>query len=230
MRRRKTVLPEDIFIVVLSKHRKKVYNKDKDMKHIILASASPRRRELLENLGIKFDVVVSDADESAVPQSLEPGLYVQELALLKAGDVCGKITDKNALIISADTIVYSDGKIMGKPKDKEDASAMLKKLSGISHSVFTGICVMQKSNAYSVCRAVETEVYFKELTDEKIERYVKTGEPMDKAGAYGIQGKGSVLVEKINGDFFNVVGLPVAALAEVLEKEFDIDVFKGEWE
>ncbi len=200
------------------------------MKHIILASASPRRRELLNNICADFEVVVSDADESTVSQELAPGIYVQELALLKASDVCSKLTDKNSLIISADTIVCAGGKFLGKPGDEEDAVRMLKMLSGTSHSVFTGICVMQMSNAYSVCRAVETKVYFKELSDEKIAGYVKTGEPMDKAGAYGIQGRGSVLVEKIEGDFFNVVGLPVAALSDVLEKEFGIDVFKGEWE
>ena len=199
------------------------------MKKIILASASPRRRELLNNMGIDFDVFVSDADESSISTELSPGLYVQELALLKASDVCGKIDGKNALIISADTIVYANGKILGKPRDEEDAKRMLEMLSGTSHSVFTGICVMRKRNAFSVCRNAETKVYFKALTKEKIDSYVKTGEPMDKAGAYGIQGRGCVLVDKIEGDFFNVVGLPVSTLTDVLENEFDIDIFKGEW-
>ena len=198
------------------------------MKKLILASGSPRRKEILENIGFRFDVLVSDTDESVIKADKLPvSVYVQELALLKASAV-QKSAPKNSLIISADTVVYSEGKILGKPKDYDDAFSMLKSLSGKCHSVFTGICVMRTKDAFSCCGAVETEVYFKELTDNQIERYVQTGEPMDKAGAYGIQGIGSLLVEKINGDYFNVVGLPVAKLSEILEKEFDFDVFKGE--
>lgn len=198
------------------------------MKKLILASGSPRRKEILENIGLRFDVSVSDTDESVIKaERLPVSVYVQELALLKASAV-QKSAPKDSLIISADTVVYSEGKILGKPKDYDDAFSMLKSLSGKCHSVFTGICVMRTKDAFSCCGAVETEVYFKELTDVQIERYVQTGEPMDKAGAYGIQGLGSLLVEKINGDYFNVVGLPVAKLSEILEKEFDFDVFKGE--
>ena len=199
--------------------------KGRQMKDFILASASPRRRELMELMGIDFEVLVSDADESAVPKDLPIKLYVQELALLKATAIAKYVLhNKKAHIIAADTVVTLDGKILGKPKDKADAINMLTELSGKTHEVYTGICVMRMSDAKSVCKAVCTRVSFKKLTAEKIEAYVKTKEPMDKAGAYGIQGKGSMLIDGIEGDYFNVVGLPVAALSALLEEEFDITV------
>lgn len=192
------------------------------MSEIILASASPRRRELMANMGLDFRVVVSDADEESVDSSVPPGIYVQELALLKAAAVAKTVMDnKDAIIISADTIVVKDGVILGKPQDAEDAKRMLKSLSGSSHNVYTGFCVMRLSDAITVCKDVSTEVVFRELDDEKIERYISTGECMDKAGSYGIQGLGAILVSHIVGDYFNVVGLPVSELADVLEKEFD---------
>ena len=192
------------------------------MSEIILASASPRRRELMANMGLDFRVVVSDADEESVDSSVPPGIYVQELALLKAAAVAKTVMDnKDAIIISADTIVVKDGVILGKPQDAEDAKRMLKSLSGSSHNVYTGFCVMRLSDAITVCKDVSTEVVFRELDDEKIERYISTGECMDKAGSYGIQGLGAMLVSHIVGDYFNVVGLPVSELADVLEKEFD---------
>ena len=198
------------------------------MKKLILASGSPRRKEILNNLGLDFEVQVSDVDESIIKaDKLAVGVYVQELALLKALG-CQKSCKQNTLIISADTVVYSGGKILGKPKDTDDAFNMLKALSGRSHSVFTGICVMRTKDAYSCCAAVETKVFFKELSDKQINSYIKSGESMDKAGAYGIQGLGSLLVERIEGDYFNVVGLPASRLSEILEKEFDFDVLKGE--
>ena len=197
------------------------------MEKLVLASGSPRRREILENIGLDFSIAVCAADEDRVDKSIPVNLYVQELALLKAGEAA-KLDTGDALIISADTVVYSDGEIMGKPKDAEDAKRMLKALSGKTHSVFTGICVTRKRDLFSVCKSIETKVVFKDLTDDLIDGYVATGEPMDKAGAYGIQGKGCVLVEEICGDYFNVVGLPVSALCEVLKNEFDYDVFKGE--
>ena len=197
------------------------------MKKLILASASPRRREILNTAGLDFDVFVTDTDESVIsPLNMPVGMYVQELALLKAS-ACAKTVGKcNSLIISADTIVYMDGKILGKPKNDDDAFSMLKSLSGKCHSVFTGICVMRCRDAFSVCKPFETKVYFKELTDDKICRYVDTGEPMDKAGAYGIQGLGGILVDKIIGDYQNVVGLSVSALSDVLENEFEINIIQ----
>lgn len=195
------------------------------MKDIVLASGSPRRREILSGLGLDFDVYVSEADESSVkPDGISRQVYVQELAMLKASAAASMLSGENVLIIAADTIVSKGNEILGKPRDEEDAKRMLKELSGDCHSVFTGICVMRARDAFSVCGAVETKVYFKEISDEKIERYVKCGEPMDKAGAYGIQGKGALFVEKIEGDYLNVVGLPAARLFEILEDEFGYTV------
>ena len=195
------------------------------MADFILASASPRRKELLGRLGIDFDIIVSEADESAIPKDIPVKLYVQELAMLKAAATAKQVLkNKKAYVIAADTVVTLDGEAMGKPKDAEDAFNILKSLSGREHEVYTGICVMRIKDAKTVCRAVKTDVRFKELTDEKIRAYIAIGEPMDKAGAYGIQGIGAVLVDGISGDYFNVVGLPLAALSDVLEKEFDIEI------
>ena len=197
------------------------------MKKIILASASPRRREILAKLGLEFEIMVSDADESKIDKNSIPvEIYVQELALLKAMAVAKKLKNKNALIISADTIVYHDGEILGKPKDNADAFSMLSKLSGREHSVFSGICVMDAKSLKCACATEETKVFFKELTEEKIYNYIRTGEPMDKAGAYAVQGLGALFTEKVCGDFFNVIGLPVKKLADILEDEFEIDIFK----
>lgn len=192
------------------------------MSEIILASASPRRKELLSNMGLDFTVVVSDADESKADKSVPPHIYVQELALLKAAAVGKKVlNNKAAVVISADTIVTVDEKILGKPSDDTDAFNMLKTLSGRTHKVYTGFCVLRICDGKTVCRHVCTEVKFKALDDEKIKRYIVSKEPMDKAGAYGIQGLGAMLTDGINGDYFNVVGLPVSALSDVLEEEFE---------
>lgn len=197
------------------------------MKKIVLASGSPRRREILQNLGLDFEVLVSDADESKIDKkTVSPPLYVQELALLKAVSAAEKLKNKNVLIISADTIVCLDGQILGKPKDDGEAEAMLSLLSGKCHSVFSGICVMDAKTLKSVCAKEETKVTFKELTPEKIKDYVKTGEPRDKAGAYAVQGLGALFTQNVEGDFFNVIGLPVRKLFEILEKEFEFDIFK----
>lgn len=191
------------------------------MSEIILASASPRRRELLGNMGLSFTIKVSKTNEGAVDIQVPPEIYVQELALLKACAVAKTVIDKkDVIIISADTIVVNDGKILGKPKDEGDAKEMLASLSGKTHSVYTGFCVMRLYDAFTVCKNVRTDVVFKKLTEEKIERYIDTKEPMDKAGSYGIQGLGAMLIDRIEGDYFNVVGLPVSELADVLETEF----------
>lgn len=193
------------------------------MEKIVLASASPRRRELLEQIGIKFDIVVSNEPEDEIDKSLSPENYTSELALMKACNVAKKLTGtkrKDSLIIAADTVVYSDGKILGKPKDSDDAFRILKSLSGKAHEVYTGICVMRLTDGYAISKSIKTTVKFKELTDKTIKAYIKTGEPADKAGAYGIQGRGAVLVEEICGDYFNVVGLPLSALYDVLISEF----------
>lgn len=198
------------------------------MEKIILASASPRRRELLEQLGLKFDIVVSNEDEKNADKNLPPEAYTSELALLKACAVGKKLAEmnrKNCIVIAADTIVYYNGEILGKPNNDEDARKMLKMLSNNTHEVYTGVCVMRMSDAYTVSKSIKTTVKFKTITDEMIERYIRTQEPADKAGAYGIQGRGAVFVEEIKGDYFNVVGLPLSALYDILKKEFDIDIF-----
>ncbi len=193
------------------------------MKKIILASKSPRRKEILQNLNIDFDVVLSDADEESVDKNLPAELYVGNLASIKAFSVCKKmITEK--IVIGADTVVVLDNEILGKPKDEDDAFNMLKKLSGRKHSVYTGICVVNSHTAKAVTTYEKTDVYFKELTDDEILNYIKTLEPMDKAGAYAVQGLGSIFIEKIDGDYFNVVGLCAFKLAKVLKEEFCFDI------
>ncbi len=193
------------------------------MNKFVLASASPRRRELLGNIGVKFDVLVSAADESVLERSIPADMLVKELALLKAMDIKDKV-DKESYIISADTVVVYENKVLEKPKDAEDAKKMLKALSGKSHYVYTGVCVLQAKSGRAQCRAECTEVLFRELSEETIEKYVNTGEPMDKAGAYGIQGIGALLVRGIKGDYFNVVGLPLGLLNEIFKDEFNIEL------
>lgn len=186
----------------------------------ILASQSPRRKEILKGIGVDFKVSVSDADEN-IDKNIEPHLYVQELAMIKAAAV----KNENAeYIIAADTIVYHNGKIMGKPHTKEEAAGMLESLSGTTHSVYTGICVCALKKGVSVTDYEKTEVMFNKLTHEEITKYIESGEPFDKAGGYGIQGKGALLVKGISGDYFNVVGLPVAKLNKLLKREFNTDL------
>lgn len=194
------------------------------MEKFILASASPRRRELLEQIGVAFDVFVSDAEEERADKSLPPYLYVEELATIKAAAAASAVKKKSGIIIAADTVVYHNGKILGKPKSEAEAFKTLSALSGNMHEVYTGICVMRMSDGFSVADFDKTEVYFKKLTEERIKSYIGTKEPLDKAGAYGIQGKGALLTERINGDYSNVVGLPLSKLAGVLEKEFGINL------
>ena len=198
------------------------------MEKIILASASPRRKELLDKMGLDFSILAPDVDESKAGKDMPPELYVQELALLKASGAAKLLPSRqqrDSLILAADTVVCQDGKILGKPADADMAFAMLSDLSGRKHAVYTGICVMRTSDGFSVCRGVKTEVEFNPLSEDKIRRYIDTGEPMDKAGAYGIQGFGATLVKRIDGDYFNVVGLPLSALAEVLEQDFGLEIF-----
>lgn len=179
---------------------------------LILASASPRRREILKNAGFEFEVKTSEADET-IPEGISPEEAVQYLAKIKNEVI---EADKNTTVISADTIVVCDGEILGKPKDEADAFDMLRTLSGREHFVYTGVC-LRKGEKKTVFFE-KTAVYFYELRDSEISDYIATGEPMDKAGAYGIQGKGAVLVRKIDGDYFNVVGLPIARLVRELHR------------
>ncbi len=189
------------------------------MKKIVLASKSPRRSELLKNIGIDFSVIVTDADESIISTDLEPRLYVRELSLLKSTSAAKLIKDK-CYIIGADTIVVSDGEILGKPTDKEDAFKMLFRLSGKMHSVYTGITITNTKDMFSVSECEKTDVYFRSLSEEEINYYIDNYSVLDKAGAYGIQEFAGRFVEKIDGDYFNIVGLPVCRLCTMFKKEF----------
>ncbi|MBE7034057.1 MAG: septum formation inhibitor Maf [Ruminococcaceae bacterium] len=188
----------------------------------VLASKSPRRRELLKKIGVQAELMTANVDESVI-KNLPPENTVTELALLKATDVA-KYFCGDTYVIGADTVVCVDGEILGKPKNIDEAKRMLRKLSGRSHFVYTGYCVVHCKSGVAVSKYEKTEVFFKELSDKEIDAYVKTREPMDKAGAYGIQEKGSLFIEKINGDYFNVVGLPVCALAKLFKEEFEINL------
>lgn len=181
----------------------------------ILASGSLRRQELLHRVIENFDIVVGEFDEDKVVYQGDIEEYVKELALGKANSVN---LDGDSTIIAGDTIVTLDNKILGKPKSEEDAFNMLRTLSGRTHRVYSGIVVHNTENNKLEKEALYTEVTFSELTDEEIKAYIKTKEPLDKAGSYGIQGFGGVFVEKINGCYYNVVGLPLNLLNKMLIK------------
>ena len=181
---------------------------------LILASASPRRREILEAAGIAFSVRPVDIDETMEP-FLSPQMAVQLVAAKKAAAAASK---EDGVVIGADTIVVNEGRSLGKPHSEEEAFSMLKQLSGKTHTVMTGIAVVHARDGRMRTHCEQTNLRFRTLSDAEILDYIKTGEPMDKAGAYGIQGKGGAFVEKIEGDFQNVVGLPLAALSRLLEE------------
>lgn len=209
-------------------------------KRIILGSASPRRRELLEQIGLEFEIVVSDAREHY--KSTRPEDIVRELALMKAEHVAkeverrekeraeqasipgldtGEAHLRNVVILGADTIVVRDGQILGKPSDEEAAFSMLKSLQGRMHQVYTGVAVLNFDGSGSlrtISHAEETKVYVHEMTDEEIRRYIAAGESMDKAGAYGVQGRFAAFIDRIEGDYYNVVGLPVAYLYHTVKE------------
>ncbi len=176
---------------------------------LVLASKSPRRQELLKFITDDFIIQTADVDEN-LPDNVSPADAVLYLSKIKAEP----FRSEEKTVIGADTVVAIDGIILGKPTDENDAKAMLKRLSNRVHSVFTGVTIIKGEKEKSFY--VETKVKFFELNDDMIEAYIKTGEPFDKAGAYGIQGFGCLLVEKIDGDYFNVVGLPVSKLNQSL--------------
>lgn len=186
------------------------------MKRIILASASPRRKELLEQIGLEFEIIPSTCEEVITKQN--PGEVVEELSKQKAEDVAKKVSE--GIIIGSDTIVYHAGRILGKPSDRDEATEMLQGLQGDVHSVFTGVTVIVKENGTKICHTFfqETKVRVLPMTDKEIEAYVDTKEPMDKAGAYGIQGRFAAWIEGIEGDYNTVVGLPIAALWQILKQ------------
>ena len=189
---------------------------------IILASQSPRRKELLERMGIKdFGPIPPSGDETASP-ALPAGVLARRLPAGRASAVAGKVGE-DAIVIAADTVVALEGAVLGKPADELDAFKMLSALSGVRHQVYTGVTVCrggEKQTAHEV-----TDVTFRELSEREIEDYISTGEPMDKAGAYGIQGYGALLIQGISGDYYNVMGLPVCRLSGMLAR-FGVDCLK----
>lgn len=188
---------------------------------IILASGSPRRKELMEMLGVKnLEIIPARGEETADP-ALAPDALVRELSRCKAAEVAAEHAVAEDVVIGADTIVVLDGEVLGKPRDAADAKRMLTALSGRAHTVFTGVTVIRGEEVHS--HAERTEVHFRAMSDAEIDAYIATGEPMDKAGSYGAQGRGSLFVEKLEGDFFNVMGLPLCALALLLKK-FEIEI------
>lgn len=190
------------------------------MDKIILASQSPRRRELLTQIGLDYQVIPSTVEE--VITETDPKLVVQELSRQKAEDVAGSVLrdGEEILVIGADTVVSYQGQILGKPVDTDDAVRMLSMLQGNAHSVFTGVTLIRRGlkETWQVTFAEETRVHMYPMTEAEIRWYVGTGEPMDKAGAYGIQGLCARFVEKIEGDYNNVVGLPVGKIWQELKK------------
>ncbi len=190
----------------------------------ILASKSPRRKEILETIGLEFDIVTSDADESyekgTAPQDIVMTLSARKAAAVKNALLMQGENLSDTVIIAADTVVYAAGEILGKPKDKEDAVRMLTMLSGSTHSVLTGITVIAEGVSASAYE--ETKVTFSAMTERETEWYAESGEPMDKAGAYAIQGYASMWIDKIDGCYFNVVGLPVSCLRRLLGRVLGI--------
>lgn len=181
---------------------------------LILASSSPRRKELLEDLQIPFEVRTSNVEETFL-ESLSPEEVVMDLAKRKAQAV--NLNKPTEFILGADTIVYSNKAILGKPSSREEAFQMIRQLSGTSHSVYTGVAIVADGQCSTFFE--KTDVLFWELTDEEINSYLDTGEPFDKAGAYGIQGVGRILVKEIHGDYFTVVGLPISRTVRELKAE-----------
>ena len=192
-----------------------------DKPEIVLASNSSRRREILEHLGLHPKIIVSDADES-VDMQLPPDILTTELAERKLNAVKNRTSD-DEIVLAADTVVEKDGVIFGKPATPGAAFNMLKTLSGTTHSVVSGIAVSYRGKTFTSSEL--TKVTFRKIDDSEILAYIKSGEPFDKAGGYGIQDKASVFVKKINGDYFNVVGLPVFGFFNVLRNKFGIDPF-----
>lgn len=189
-------------------------------KRMILASASPRRKELMEQAGFAFEIRVSHKEE--IYHSSQPDEIVKELALLKAEDVAASDDMENCIVIGADTVVAVDDCILGKPRSKEDAADMIRRIQGRAHQVYTGLAILQfdeKGNKTVINHAVRTDVYVAEMSEKEILEYVQSEDIMDKAGAYAIQGVfGAKFIRRIEGDYYNVVGLPISYIYQVLKE------------
>lgn len=190
------------------------------MRHIVLASSSPRRKELLQSLGLRFRVAPSKVKEKLNPR-LKPAAQAEELARQKASAVAKKFPD--SIVIAADTLVVLGNETLGKPKDIGDAKRLLKKLNGKSQSVITGFTILDTKTGKSITKSVETKIFMRRATEREIDSYIQKENTLDKAGGYAMQGIGSIFFEKIEGDYFNVVGLPLFALGKTLKK-FGISV------
>ncbi len=186
---------------------------------LILASSSPRRQELIRMLHHPFRIEPADVDES-MPSGTPPDQLVEQLSLRKAAAVFArsKQAGERGVVIGSDTVVVIDGMILGKPANEQEAESMLQQLQGRGHEVYSGVACLDVHSGSSIVRHRNTRVFMKPLSDEHIRKYVDTGEPMDKAGAYAIQGRGALFVDRIEGCYFNVVGLPLSLLADMLEE------------
>lgn len=197
------------------------------MYEIILASGSPRRSEILDQVGVKYHVIKSEKEEHMA--DVEPYVLVQQLAAMKAEDVAEKLKG-SVVILGADTVVAYQGNILGKPKDEQDAKEMLHNLAGNSHEVYTGVCIIVKEKDQSLRMKqffVVTKVFIGEMSKEQITEYVESKEPMDKAGAYAIQGKFASFVERIEGDYYNIIGFPICKIMKEAYK-MGVDLKTGE--
>ena len=194
------------------------YEEEKELKKIILASASPRRKEILEQIGMQFEILVSDKEE--IYESSRPEEIVKELSLLKADHVSEMVEKKDIIVIGADTIVAHEGKVLGKPKNRAEAFEMIKSIQGKVHKVYTGVAILcydESGNKKTINDAVETKVFVYPMSEKEINNYLDTGEYMDKAGAYAMQGQFAPFIEKIEGDYYNVVVLPVAYIYQAIK-------------
>lgn len=191
------------------------------MKDIILASTSKRREDIFKKYNFKFEIKASNIEE-IIDIRDNPKELVMSLAFRKAYNIAKD--NKESIVIGADTVVYYDGRILSKPKDKEDALKMLSSLSGKTHEVITGICIINLEENLKIVDFEKTKVKFRDLDKDMIETYISTGEPLDKAGSYGIQDIGALFVESIEGSYLNVVGLPLVKLDKILEKFFDMSI------
>lgn len=206
-----------------------IKTRNESISQLVLASSSPRRKELVASLGLSLPVYIlsTDTDESILP-GWTPVQVVEQLSLRKAQAAARMLQQKQdkeaSLIIGADTIVVLDGEVLGKPSHDEEAKAMLRRLQGRSHEVYTGVACVLSSNGEAAVAHRMTKVQMKPLSEQQIAGYVATGEPHDKAGSYGIQGLGSTMVDRIDGCYFNVVGLPLALLSDMLA-QYDVHVF-----
>lgn len=199
-------------------------NRRGKMKTIVLASKSPRRHELLEMVRVEHVVLTSDCDENI--SETDPAAFVTALSARKAEATAERIASgkeadpafpEGALVVGADTIVYFEGTILGKPKDAEDAVRMLSAMSGKRHTVYTGVTLIDTESGRRESFCEQTDVFFYPVSEEEIRRYVATGDPLDKAGSYGVQGLGAFLVKRIEGDYYTVVGFPIAHFLQILK-------------